>query len=178
MNLLSWHFKPPSILQTDLSGILSLQMGMRLCCVLPAAWNLGEFHTNWRILHVQPRSQRLSQLAFSVPCVHSLIFRFLSCLQARKWKKNLLRTFIVLTTAGIAIALKDDFAYVSAIVGSIGSATLGFILPCIFHLVLCKDSNTMLIKVKDCLFIAFGIIGGVVGVTITIEQIVQQFTKS
>lgn len=121
---------------------------------------------------------RLSQLAFSVPCVHSLIFRFLSCLQARKWKKNLLRTFIVLTTAGIAIALKDDFAYVSAIVGSIGSATLGFILPCVFHLVLCKDSNTMLIKVKDCLFIAFGIIGGVVGVTITIEQIVQQFTKS
>lgn len=97
---------------------------------------------------------------------------------ARKWKKNLLRTFIVLTTAGIAIALKDDFAYVSAIVGSIGSATLGFILPCVFHLVLCKDSNTRLIKVKDCLFIAFGMIGGVVGVTITIEQIVQQFTKS
>lgn len=91
---------------------------------------------------------------------------------ARKWKKNLLRTFIVLTTAGIAIALKRYFAYVSAIVGSIGSATLGFILPCVFHLVLCKDSNTMLIKVKDCLFIAFGIIGGVIGVTITIKQIV------
>ena len=84
----------------------------------------------------------------------------------------------MLTTAGIAIALKNDFAYVSAIVGSVGSSTLGFILPCVFHLVLCKDSNTRLTKVKDCLFIAFGIIGGVIGVTITIEQIVEQFTKS
>ncbi|KAJ7371088.1 hypothetical protein OS493_027776 [Desmophyllum pertusum] len=97
---------------------------------------------------------------------------------ARKWKKNLLRTFLVLTTAGIAIALKDDFAYVSALVGSLGSATLGFILPCIFHLVLCKDSNTTLTKVKDYLFIAFGIVGGVIGVTVTIMQIVEQFTKS
>lgn len=84
----------------------------------------------------------------------------------------------MLTTAGIAIALKDDFAYVSAIVGSIGSSTLGFILPCVFHLVLCKDSSTRLTKVKDCLFIAFGIIGGVVGVTVTIQQIVEQFAKS
>lgn len=79
----------------------------------------------------------------------------------------------MLTTAGIAIALKDDFAYVSAIVGSIGSSTLGFILPCIFHLVLCKDSSTTLTKVKDCLFIAFGIIGGVIGVTVTIQQRVE-----
>lgn len=98
--------------------------------------------------------------------------------QARKWKKNLLRTFLVLTTAGIAIALKDDFAYVSAIVGSIGSSTLGFILPCVFHLVLCKDSSTTLTRVKDCLFIAFGILGGVIGVAVTIQQIVEQFSKS
>ena len=84
----------------------------------------------------------------------------------------------MLTTAGIAIALKDDFAYVSAIVGSVGSSTLGFILPCVFHMVLCKDTNTTLIKVKDCLFVAFGVIGGVVGVTVTIQQIVQQFSRT
>lgn len=84
----------------------------------------------------------------------------------------------MLTTAGIAIALKDDFAYVSAIVGSIGSSTLGFILPCVFHLVLCKDSSTTLTRVKDCFFIAFGILGGVIGVAVTIQQIVEQFTKS
>lgn len=96
----------------------------------------------------------------------------------RQWKKNLLRTFVVLSTAGIAIALKDDFAYVSAIVGSVGSSTLGFILPCVFHMVLCKDTNTRLTVVKDCLFITFGIVGGVLGVTITIQQIIEQFSKT
>lgn len=82
----------------------------------------------------------------------------------------------MLSTAGIAIALKDDFAYVSAIVGSIGSSTLGFILPCVFHLVLCKETNTRLTKAKDCLFIAFGLVGGVVGLTVTIMQMVKQFS--
>lgn len=101
-----------------------------------------------------------------------------SLFQLRQWKKNLLRTFVVLSTAGIAIALKDDFAYVSAIVGSVGSSTLGFILPCVFHMVLCKDTNTRLTVVKDCLFITFGIIGGVLGVTITIQQIIEQFSKT
>ncbi|KAK2571578.1 Amino acid transporter AVT3C [Acropora cervicornis] len=96
----------------------------------------------------------------------------------RQWKKNLLRTFLVLSTAGIAIALKRDFAFVSAIVGSVGSSTLGFILPCVFHLVLCKETNTRLIKAKDCLLIAFGLVGGVVGLTVTIMQIVEQFSKT
>ena len=113
----------------------------------------------------------------SVIVAKVLIIGFCS-LQLRQWKKNLLRTIIVLTTAGIAIALKDDFAYVSAIVGSVGSSTLGFILPCVFHMVLCKDTNTRLTKVKDCLFVAFGVIGGVVGVTVTIQQIVQQFSRT
>lgn len=96
----------------------------------------------------------------------------------RQWKKNLLRTFLVLTTAGIAIALKDDFAYVGAIVGSVGSSTLGFILPCLFHMILCKDINTRLTKAKDCLFIAFGVIGGIVGLSVTVVQIVQQFSQT
>ena len=98
--------------------------------------------------------------------------------QLRQWKKNLLRTFLVLTTAGIAIALKDDFAYVGAIVGSVGSSTLGFILPCLFHMILCKDINTRLTKAKDCLFIAFGVIGGIVGLSVTVVQIVQQFSQT
>ncbi|XP_067044630.1 uncharacterized protein [Acropora muricata] len=96
----------------------------------------------------------------------------------RQWKKNLLRTFLVLSTAGIAIALEDDFAFVSAIVGSVGSSTLGFILPCVFHLVLCKETNTRLIKAKDCLLITFGLVGGVVGLTVTIMQMVKQFSKT
>ena len=103
---------------------------------------------------------------------------FLFQFQLRQWKKNLLRTFLVLSTAGIAIALKRDFAFVSAIVGSVGSSTLGFILPCVFHLVLCKETNTRLIKAKDCLLIAFGLVGGVVGLTVTIMQIVEQFSKT
>ncbi|XP_029191850.2 proton-coupled amino acid transporter 1-like [Acropora millepora] len=96
----------------------------------------------------------------------------------RQWKKNLLRTLLVLSTAGIAIALKHDFAFVSAIVGSVGSSTLGFILPCVFHLVLYKETNTRLIKAKDCLLITFGLLGGVVGLTVTIMQMVKQFSKT
>ena len=103
---------------------------------------------------------------------------FLFQFQLRQWKKNLLRTFLVLSTAGIAIALEDDFAFVSAIVGSVGSSTLGFILPCVFHLVLCKETNTRLIKAKDCLLITFGLVGGVVGLTVTIMQMVKQFSKT
>ena len=108
--------------------------------------------------------------------VTSVLLDVLFLLQVRTWKKNLLRTFLVLTTAGLAVTLKNDFAYVSAIVGSIGSSTLGFILPCVFHLVLCKGSMTKLSLVKDILFITFGIIGGVTGVLVTVQQLIEQFS--
>lgn len=77
----------------------------------------------------------------------------------------------------MAIALKDDFAYVGALCGSLGSSTLGFILPCIFHNVLLKGTNSKLIVAKNYLLILFGVVGGGVGVSVTILQIIKQFSK-
>ncbi|XP_031571847.1 amino acid transporter AVT3C-like [Actinia tenebrosa] len=93
------------------------------------------------------------------------------------WRKNVLRTLLVLLTAGVAIALKDDFAYVGALCGSLGSSTLGFILPCIFHNVLLKETNSKLTVAKNYLLQLFGVVGGAVGVAVTITQIVKQFSK-
>lgn len=74
----------------------------------------------------------------------------------------------MLIIVGIVIVLKDDFVYVSVIVGFIGSFIFGFILFCVFYLVFCKDFSIILIRVKDCLFIVFGIFGGVIGVVVII----------
>lgn len=87
------------------------------------------------------------------------------------WKRNLLRTALVLITAGIAVLLKDEFAYVNALIGSLGSSVLAYILPCTFHLVLFKNTNSVCVVIKDIVFILFGVVGGVVGVVITVENI-------
>lgn len=80
---------------------------------------------------------------------------------------------LVTITAGIAIALKDNFAYVSALTGSLGSSVLAYILPCIFHIVLYKNTNSVAVVIKDIIIVVFGIVGGVVGVVITIHDMVK-----
>ena len=83
---------------------------------------------------------------------------------------------LVLITAGIAVLLKDEFAYVNALIGSLGSSVLAYILPCIFHIVLFKNTNSVGVVIKDIIFIIFGIVGGVVGVVITIQNIVKNLS--
>lgn len=96
--------------------------------------------------------------------------------KAAPWKRNLLRTVLVLITAGIAVALKDEFAYVNAFIGSLGSSVLAYILPCTFHLVLYKHTNSVGVVIKDIVFIIFGIVGGVVGVVITVQNVIKHLT--
>ena len=93
--------------------------------------------------------------------------------QTATWKRNLLRAVLVTITAGIAIALKNQFAYVSALTGSLGSSVLAYILPCIFHIVLYKNTNSVAVVIKDIIIVVFGIVGGVVGVVITIQDMVK-----
>lgn len=93
--------------------------------------------------------------------------------KAATWKRNLLRTILVVMTAGMAVLLKDEFAYVNALIGSLGSSVLAYILPCTFHLVLFKHTNSVAVVIKDIVFILFGVVGGVVGVVITVENIVK-----
>lgn len=64
----------------------------------------------------------------------------------------------------------------SAITGAIGSSMLAFILPCIFHLVLFKQTIHPIVVLKDILIILFGIVGGLVGLYVVIEQLVKQFS--
>jgi hypothetical protein len=56
-----------------------------------------------------------------------------------------------------------------------GSSVLAFILPCVFHLVLFKDSNSALVVIKNITLIVFGIVGGIVGIVITVQTIVKDF---
>ena len=93
--------------------------------------------------------------------------------QTATWKRNLLRAVLVTITAGIAIALKNKFAYVSALTGSLGSSVLAYILPCIFHIILYKNTNSVAVVIKDIIIVVFGIVGGVVGVVITIQEMVK-----
>lgn len=82
---------------------------------------------------------------------------------------------LVTFTAGLAVLLKDEFAYVNAFIGSMGSSVLAYILPCVFHLVLFKDTNSVLVVLKNISLIVFGIVGGVVGIVITVQTIVKDF---
>ena len=80
---------------------------------------------------------------------------------------------LVLFTAGLAVLLKDEFAYVNALIGSMGSSVLAYILPCVFHLILFKNTNSVGVVIKDIVFIIFGVVGGLVGVVITVQNIVK-----
>lgn len=92
------------------------------------------------------------------------------------WKRNLLRTMLVVITAGFAVLLKSEFAYVTALIGSMGSSVLAYILPCTFHLVLFKHTNSVGVVIKDIVFIIFGVVGGIVGVVITVQNIVKNLS--
>lgn len=88
------------------------------------------------------------------------------------WKRNILRTLIVLLAGGLAVLLKDNFAYISAFVGALGSTMLAYILPCVFHLRLCWSHLPMCIKVKDIGIIILGLACSVTGVYSVLVQIV------
>ena len=83
---------------------------------------------------------------------------------------------LILFTAALALVFRDMFAYISALTGSIGSALLSYILPCIFHISLHKDTMSKWTFAKDVFLILFGIIGGTMGVVVTVMQMVEAFT--
>ncbi|XP_050393949.2 uncharacterized protein LOC126811930 [Patella vulgata] len=72
------------------------------------------------------------------------------------WKRNILRTLLVLMAAGLAVLFRNNFAYILAFVGAIGSSLLAYILPCIFHIKLSWSNMSVFIKFKDILLIIVG----------------------
>ena len=88
------------------------------------------------------------------------------------WKRNIVRTFLVTLSFGLAYAGRNYYAYIYSLSGAIGSSLLAFVLPCSFHLIIKKDSLSGFTIAKDILLISFGIIAGLVGfVTIIIKMI-------
>ncbi|KAK7507847.1 hypothetical protein BaRGS_00000812, partial [Batillaria attramentaria] len=88
------------------------------------------------------------------------------------WKRNILRVLIVLAAGGLAVLLKDNFAYISAFVGALGSTMLAYILPCLFHLRLCWSELPLGIKVKDITIIVLGVACGIAGIYTVLVEIV------
>ncbi|GFO02086.1 endonuclease-reverse transcriptase [Plakobranchus ocellatus] len=91
------------------------------------------------------------------------------------WKRNILRVLVVLVAAGLAILLRDFFAYVGALTGAIGSSLLAYILPCIFHLKLRWHESGFFIKVKDIFIVTFGIVASILSLRTTISEIAEHF---
>ncbi|XP_038064960.1 proton-coupled amino acid transporter 1-like isoform X1 [Patiria miniata] len=89
------------------------------------------------------------------------------------WKRNILRTTIVVAQLGCAYAFKDQFAYFSALTGAIGSTLLAFVIPALLHIKLKRQELGSFIIIKDVMLIIFGIVGGVSGVYASVLSIIQ-----
>ncbi|WAQ95755.1 AVT3-like protein [Mya arenaria] len=93
------------------------------------------------------------------------------------WKRNMVRVIIVMASCGLAILLKDYFAYVGGFNGAVGSTALAFILPCLFHLKVCWHDLHPVFKAKDILIIIFGVCAGCVSVVAVIQRIASGETE-
>jgi solute carrier family 36 (proton-coupled amino acid transporter) len=89
------------------------------------------------------------------------------------WKQNILRIVLVLAVVLVAGVFHDYFSYVASLVGSIGGALLSFIMPCAFDLKLSRPHQPTANMAKNILIIMFGIVGGVLGIVVTIWQMVE-----
>jgi len=88
------------------------------------------------------------------------------------WKQNLLRVLLALSTAVVAIVFRDYFSYWSSLVGAIGGAVLSYIMPPMIDLWLNHESQNIWSRTKNVAIVALGVVGGVIGVTVTIWQMI------
>ncbi|KAL3876043.1 hypothetical protein ACJMK2_033929 [Sinanodonta woodiana] len=88
------------------------------------------------------------------------------------WKRNILRTFIVLCAAGLAVVFRDSFAYIGAFTGAVGSSMLAYILPCLFHLKICWSDIDLMTKFKDISIVIIGLFASVVSLYTVIISLV------
>ncbi|KAJ8318235.1 hypothetical protein KUTeg_003326 [Tegillarca granosa] len=89
------------------------------------------------------------------------------------WKRNILRMLIVICAAGLAVLFRDSFAYVGAFVGAVGSSLLAYILPCVFHLKLCREDLSYFIIIKDVVIIVVGIFCSVISLYTVILSLIE-----
>ncbi|XP_025090595.1 proton-coupled amino acid transporter 1-like [Pomacea canaliculata] len=92
--------------------------------------------------------------------------------KASPWKRSLLRVVLVLLVAGLAVVLRNNFAYVAAFTGAVGSITLAYTLPCIFHLQMCWSELSVPVKVKDVVIIVTGLSFTILSLFTTVQDLV------
>ncbi|CAG5117101.1 unnamed protein product [Candidula unifasciata] len=134
-----------------------------------AIFGRGKFQTWWR---------RCSEDKLALLPKNELVVPSSAKLNAMdeipNWKRNLLRLFVVLFAAGIAVLMRNLFAYVSAFIGAVGSSLLAYVLPCIFHLRLCWHKLGYGIRIKDICIIVFGVVASLVSLYTTILEVLNR----
>lgn len=100
----------------------------------------------------------------------------ISPVKLKTWEGNLIRVFLITCTACIALVFRSQFAYIAALTGSIGSSLLSYILPPIFHISLRRHEMSKWVIAKDIGLIVFGVVGGLMGMSVTIQEIVTAFS--
>ena len=91
----------------------------------------------------------------------------------KTWQGNILRTCLVLFTAGVAFVFRSQFVYIAALTGSVGSSLLSYIIPALCHMRL--NGGSRWVKAKDCFLVLFGVVGGVTGLVTTILKIIESY---
>lgn len=72
-------------------------------------------------------------------------------------KKNLFRTAIVVTLAGLGIIGGSNFDHFVSLIGSLCCVPLAFIYPALFHFKLCSDNGPKFLRYLDYSILTFGV---------------------
>ena len=75
-------------------------------------------------------------------------------------------------TVAIAFAARDDFSFISSLVGSLGATPLSFIFPCFLHGSLYKGELSLSDRIAHAIIPIIGVVGGIYGVSTTIDQLI------
>lgn len=95
------------------------------------------------------------------------------------WKRNCVRIILVFLQLGLAVLMRDNYAYLGALIGALGSSFLSYILPSVTEYILTRSTEKRLYrKVFNWLIILFGILGSISSLIITIVQIIEKFYKN
>lgn len=95
----------------------------------------------------------------------------------KKWEGNIIRMVLVCFTAACALLFRSQFAYIAALTGSVGSSLLSYILPPAFDVALRRRTISRVGRIKNYSLIVFGVVLGVMGVYVTLHEIVESFKK-
>lgn len=78
------------------------------------------------------------------------------------YRRNILRVLITLSVMGIAILMRNSYAYLNVFSGAVGCSALSFILPCVIHIKLCNPSKAHL--VKDITIVSLAVLSSLLAV--------------